>query len=108
MVSVESILESLESLKGKRVILRESISRNRSAGHDRHFATVTEFLLQISDIEPWFSGGQIRLIDSSGNGYGISIESTIRLHREANGTIVIDEQFEQETERRTTISIVNC
>jgi hypothetical protein len=97
------LVRELESLKGERLVIHESISRSRDVGkHDRHFATSTRFELVLERIGAYFSGTQLCLEGEGDSQYGIALDSVVSVRREGEVLVVV-EWFESETERRTTI-----
>lgn len=100
----EELLLRLESFVGKRLMISESISRNRGAGHDRHFAAVTRFEMRLESVGTAISGAQLLLLGVGGLQYGASAESIVSVSL-GEEVIEIIEWFELKTERKTTISI---
>ncbi len=96
------LLTALEALVGKHVIIRESISRDRASGHDRHWATTSQLELIVTRVGITISGAQI-LIDGDGTFYAIAADVISSLSFEPE--LVIVEHFEKRTERRTTLQL---
>ena len=104
---VDKLLNWLESTRGKRISIHESLSRARQLGHDRHFTTDSAFTLTVSNFSGINSESQINLEGDDTTYYGISADTISDFKIEDNNKkIVINEHFEQETERRTTIRIL--
>jgi len=101
-VDVDRLLEALNALVGKSVIVEESISRNRELGHDRHCATYSQFRFQVRRITTSFSGMQV-VLEGDESRYAIAAQSIARVTFEPQ--LVIDERFDPSIERRTTLRI---
>ena len=99
----EWLVRELESLKGERLLISESLSRSRDVGkHDRHFASSTRFELVLESVGTYLSGWQLCLEGKGGSQYGIALDSVVSARREGE-VIEVVEWFESETERKTTI-----
>lgn len=56
---INELMELSYSLEGKEVRVSESLSCRRQAGHDRHFATQTNFSLLVKYVGGTISGTRI-------------------------------------------------
>ena len=94
------LLEALEDLVGKTVVIEESISRERDRGHDRHWSTSSHFEFVVRRFSGTISGAQLSL-EGDGAQYAMAAHSIAEASFAPH--LVICERFEQHTERRTTI-----
>jgi len=100
---IEPLLESLEGLVGKRVAIEESISRDRERGHDRHWSTLSRLELVVARVSGTVSGAQL-ILEGEGMWYAMAADA---ITSAAFGPVLtVVEQFEQRTERRTTIRAI--
>lgn len=100
---LEAFVQEVIAFKGQTIKIDESISRSRNIGnHDRHFSTHTFFTMTTEDIYIAFSGAQL-IIQGNNCRYGISLDSVVGYSKTVEHLEII-EQFEQKTERLTTIS----
>ncbi|HLA42088.1 MAG TPA: hypothetical protein VJZ27_01560 [Aggregatilineales bacterium] len=104
---VDKLLNWLESTRGKRISIHESLSRARQLGHDRHFTTDSAFTLTVSNFSGINSESQINLEQDQDFSYAIAADviSDFKIE-DSSKKLIINEHFEQETERRTTIRIL--
>jgi hypothetical protein len=101
----EELVRRLESFVGKRLLISESITRDREIGHERHFATMTHFEMELESVFTALSGAQLMLNGKGRHKLGVSAESIVRTSL-GGGVVEIIEWFESETERKTTISVL--
>jgi len=100
---VEGLVSALQSLIGKQTWIAESISRNREIGHDRHFATISYFVMIPKSVSWSISGANFHIDGNEGFSYSLSSERIVRFSSDEAGRITIIEQFESKTERKTTL-----
>ncbi len=103
---IEDLSNRLHSLIGKRVWITESLSRNRHAGHDRHFATLSRFMMTIEHASWTISGSNFYLDGAGGFSYSISSEHIVYFDIDDKGHLIIVEQFESKTERKTELQAI--
>ncbi|HEY1013062.1 MAG TPA: hypothetical protein VGE07_10195 [Herpetosiphonaceae bacterium] len=102
--SVEALLAHLHALVGQTVTIRASLSRRRTTGgHNRHCATIAQFSLPVESVGCTISGAQLFLLGAEGAWYGMAWLAVVAWSLAADGSLIITEQFEAETERRTEI-----
>lgn len=98
------IFDSLQSLENQQVQITQSLSRNRNfGGHDRHFAATLQFSFTVKHVGWTMSGGHLYL-NGDDSWLGILLEN-VRAFEKTQDGFVITEHFEDETERKTTISV---
>ncbi len=102
IVEIGRLLDSLESLVGKKIAIEESLSRDRESGHDRHWSTFSRFEFVVRRFSGTISGGQL-ILEGDGIWYAMAADSIAYASVEPN--IIVGERFEQRTERRTTIDV---
>lgn len=101
-----NLLETLMTFEDKKLVINESITRNRNVcKHAQHFATKTQFIMTLKEIYDTTSGANL-ILRGIENYYGIALELIVNFHLNETGVLEIVEHFEQQTERRTTISII--
>lgn len=106
---LQELLELAPSLIGRRVSIRESISRSRDVGgHDRHFATSSQLTLQVRTTDTALSGAQLQFDDGAQTWYGVALAAVVEVQYEEGQQLRIVEQFETRTERLTVITILEC
>lgn len=101
----EELLRRLESFVGERLLISESISRNREIGHDRHFAVRTQFEMRLEHVGTAFSGVQLMLDGGGDFWHGISAESIVSTSLGPD-RVEITEWYESRTERKTTLRVL--
>ncbi len=102
---VEDLYNRLQSLVGKPVWIAESISRNCQAGHDRHFATSSIFMLTLKSVSWSMSGANFYLDGTEGFSYSLSSERIVQFSTDEKERLTIVEQFEAKTERETKLCV---
>ena len=100
---IEDLHNRLQSLVGKQVWIAESISRNREAGHDRHFATSSSFMLTLKSVGWSMSGANFYLDGTEGFSYSLSSGHIVQFGTDEMERLTIVEQFETKTERQTKL-----
>lgn len=100
---VEGLYEIFKAFVGKRLWINESISRNRAAGHDRHFATSSRFMMTLKSVSWSISGANFYLDGTEGFTYSLSSERIVRFSTNETGHTTIIEQFESKTEHETIL-----
>ena len=103
----EDLENHLQSFVRKQVWIAESISRNRHAGHDRHFATSSKFMLTLESVHVSISGANIYLDGTEGFCYSLSAEQIVEFSIDEVARLTIVEQFESKTERQTRLWAVS-
>lgn len=104
---IEELIEHFEALVGKEILIYESISRSREVGkHDRHFATHSQFKMQLKDVGVSFSGLNLMLEGEDVFFYGIACEKIVNVRRASENDVEIVEWFEEQTERLSTICVI--
>ena len=104
---VQERLDIAPALAGKRVTIRESLSRSRDVGgHDRHFATSSHLQFTVQRINTLLSGTHRQFDDGVEQWYGVALEVVVAVHYVDGQRLEIREQFETKTERLTVISII--
>lgn len=104
---VEALMLRLEDARGQVIAVDESISRMRRErfGHDRHFASSSRFSMTLKHVGFAVSGSSLTLEGTCGDRdcwYQIALEAVVSLEVTDHVAVVV-EQFEQHTERRSTI-----
>jgi hypothetical protein len=99
----EDLFNQMNSHVGKQIRITESLSRNRQVGHDRHFATISQFEMTLEDVRWSFSGANFYLYGTEGFLYSLSSYNIVQFNTDEKGVFTIIEQFESKTERKTTI-----
>ena len=103
---LEELVEAAHKFRGRQVEIVESVSRNRGdLGHDRHIATRSRLTFKVGDVLTFFSGLQL-FFGGANASYGISLESVARFSTCSADALEITEHFEQKTERRTSITVL--
>lgn len=98
-------VETLQSLEGRRIQVQQSLSRSREVGgHDRHFAATLQFSFTVKHVGWTMSGGHLYL-NGDDSWLGILLEN-VRAFEQTPEGFVVTEHFEDETERQTTISVL--
>ena len=111
----EDILASmreLESWKGQTLLIEESLSRARKGRtpHDRHFATLSSFPLELKHVGWAISGSSLTFDGHSGNHpslYQQTTDNLVSVEIVNSMEIVFIEQFENDVERRSRIRRLN-
>lgn len=101
----EGLLRRLETFVGKRLAISESISRDREIGHERHFATMTQFEMRLESAGTALSGAQLMLLGEGNLTYGVSAESIVSTSSQGESVEIV-EWFESKTERKTTLRVL--
>jgi len=92
---------------GYRVPITESISRSRNIGnHDHHFATQSQFEMNIQRVDTFLSGSQLQFYDKQHTWYSIALEALVQFDYQLHTRLELVEQFEAETERRTLLTVI--
>jgi hypothetical protein len=102
----EDLVNKLQSLVGMQVWITESLSRNRQIGHDRHFATRSTFMLTLDHVSWTLSGSSLHLDGTEGFLYCLSVEHIVQFRTDELERLIIVEQFERKTERKTEIRVI--
>lgn len=101
---LEHLLNLSSFYGGKTIIVVESISRNRDAGHDRHFATYSSFSFDVDWVTGSMSGFNLQFVGNESS-YAVALEYVTSFDfDEKEFVLKITEHFEERTERVTTIS----
>jgi hypothetical protein len=106
--NLESLVERLRSWQGELIEVTESLSRLRSAGHDRHFATSSRFHMRLKSVGITFSGGALDLggeVEGQTVWYQATVERLQELSVQEREVLFV-EQFEQHTERRSVFKLL--
>lgn len=105
--AVEDVVGGLQAWKGKRVSMAESLSRVKTAGHDRHSATRSGFSMVVENVSVTFSGQTLRVSGAAkGDQYEVAFDSVISVT--VNGReIALVEQLGSEVERVSVITLVS-
>jgi hypothetical protein len=101
---LEQLIDRLQGLIGQAVAIEESISRDRDRGHDRHWSTQSCLELVVRHVRGTTSGAQVILEGDATTWYAMSADAIAAVSYEPH--LVVAERFEQRTERRTTIRVV--
>lgn len=101
----EELLRRLESFVGQRLLISESVSRNRESGHDRHFAVRAQFEMRLDHVGTAVSGAQLMLDGEGGFCCGISAGSIVSTSLSPD-RVEITEWYEAKTERKTTLRVL--
>jgi hypothetical protein len=89
-------------------VISESISRSRIiGGHDRHFATQSQFAMRVKRVDTLFSGSQLQFGDGECTWYGIALDCVVRIDDHDPQRLEIAGHFETKMERQTIIRITS-
>lgn len=104
--AIAKLLEIAPTFVNHHIMISESISRSRLiGGHDRHFATQSQFAMMVKDIHTFSSGSQLQFADGDHTWYGIALDCVVSLEHQHPRRLEIIEHFESQTERRTIIRL---
>jgi len=104
--AIAKLLEITPTFVNQHIVINESISRRRTlGGHDRHFATQSQFAMVVKHIHTLISGTQLQFDNGEGAWYGIALECVVSINDHDPKRLEIIEYFETETERKTIIHI---
>ncbi len=104
---IKVLMSRLEGARSRIVVIDESISRRREEewGHDRHFATSSRCSLKLSHVG-WAISGSCLTLHGSCEGqdcwYQMVTDCIVYVELSDDAAVVV-EQFEQHTERQSTI-----
>jgi hypothetical protein len=105
--TVDDTIARLQTWVGREVVIEASLSRVPSAGHDRHFATSTQFAMRLEFVGARFSGSALMFEGRQGGGcvlHEVSLDATQVLEFVAPDHLAIVERFGPGLERQTTVS----
>jgi hypothetical protein len=105
--TIDDTIARLQEWVGRTVVIEASLSRVPSAGHDRHFATKTQFAMQLEFVGASFSGSALRFEGRQGGDrilHEVSLLSAKVLEFVALDHLAIVERFGPELERQTTVT----
>jgi hypothetical protein len=106
--AIIKLLEITPTLVNHAVEINESISRRRNiSGHDRHFATQSQFALTVKSVDTLISGTQLQFGDGAHTWYGIALDCVVHIDDHDPQRLEIVEHFETEMERRTIIRLTS-
>ena len=106
--AIAKLLEITPRFVNHHVVINESISRSRIiGGHDRHFATQSQFAMMVKSVDTLISGSQLQFGDGECIWYGIALECVVRIDDHDPQRLEIVEHFETKMERQTTIRITS-
>jgi hypothetical protein len=106
--AIAKLLEITPTFVNYHVVINETISRSRTlGGHDRHFATHSQFAMVVKHIHTLVSGTQLQFDNGERTWYGIALDCVVRIDDHDPERLEIVEQFEAETERKTLIYITH-
>ena len=106
--AIAKLLEITPTFVNHHVVINESISRSRIiGGHDRHFATQSQFAMVVKGVHTLISGSQLQFDDGQHSWYGIALEWVVRIDNHDPQRLEIVEHFETKMERRTIIHITS-
>lgn len=104
---ITKLCDHLNTLAGKTVKIHESISYHKSHPQ-QNFATTSSFIMDLRYVDIVLSGSQLQLESNHPDvRYGIDLNVVATYDIVDTHTISIIEQFEQETERLTQITIID-
>jgi hypothetical protein len=104
---LEALAAALGAWCGADVLIAESISRSRDLGHDRHFATRSVLAMRLMHVGTTISGTALTLDGDAGGRsvwYQVALDAVTAVAVESHA-IVLVEQFEERTERRTEVTL---
>jgi hypothetical protein len=102
------LLDRAPSLVNRRIQIREYVSRSRNLGRiDRHFATNTQFSMNVAVVRTPLSGSHLMFDDDDETWYDINLDSIVNFLEHSPYHWEISEYFEQETERRSIIQVID-
>jgi hypothetical protein len=107
VATVGDTLERLQGWVGRVVIVESSLSRVPSAGHDRHFATSTQFAMRLEFVGARFSGAALMFEGRQGGEWAIhevSLDAAQVLEFVAPDTLAVVERFGPWLERQSTVT----
>lgn len=102
---VRDFFDVIEIFRSQTITVHESLTCAKEYGHNRHFTTETYFSFLVERIDVAISGAQL-IFSGQQCRYGIGMDNVVSFEK-SESEFEIVEQFEQETERRTTIRVVN-
>jgi hypothetical protein len=106
--AIIKLLEITPTFVNHPVVINESITRSRNiGGHDRHFATQSQFAMMVKSVDTLISGSQLQLADGDHTWYGIALECVVHIDDHDPQQLEIVEHFETEIERRTIIRLTS-
>jgi len=104
--AITNLQEIAPTFVDHHVVINESISRSRTlGGHDRHFATQSQFAMVVKHIHTFISGTQLQFDNGERTWYGIALDCVVSIDATDPKRLEIVEHFETETERKTVIRI---
>ncbi len=100
---IHELCEAVRLFEEKTITVYESLTCDRREGHNRHFTTYTSFSFHVGRVGIAISGAQL-IFSGAQCCYGIGVDNVVSFEKIENGLEIV-EQFEQKTERLTTIKI---
>lgn len=105
---IDDTIARLQQWVGRMVVIETSLSRLPSAGHDRHFATSTQFAMLLEFVGARLSGSALMFEGKLGGEWllhEVSLDNTQVLEFVTLDHLAIVERFGPELERQTTVSV---
>jgi hypothetical protein len=96
--------ELLEPLEGKTIEIEEWLTRDRDRGYDRHFSIFNKFKFTVEKTMWQMSGGNYYLYGKEPIQYGFFTGELSSVTVEKKELVII-EQYEEKTERKTVLKI---
>ena len=106
--TIDDTIARLQQWVGRVVAVEASLSRLPSAGHDRHFATSTQFAMRLEFVGARLSGSALLFEGKLGGEWllhEVSLDHTQVLEFVSPDHLAIVERFGPELERLTTVSV---
>ncbi len=99
-----SFFEGCESLKGKRIYVKEYISTNK-CNFDRHFSTYSEMEFELRDFGVRISGGRAMFIGEN-QSYEIGSDLLIKFENQGDNKYELVEQYSESVFRKTILKFL--
>lgn len=105
--AIDDTIALLQGWLGRVVVVEVSLTRLASMGHDRHFATSTQFAMRLEFVGARISGTALMFEGRQGGDWvlhEVSLDAAHAVEFINPDTLAILERFGPKVERQTTIS----
>ena len=106
--AVADSITRLQAWVGRDVTIEASLSRVPSAGHDRHFATRTQFAMRLEFVGARFSGAALMFLGRQGGEeaqHEVFLEAAQVLEFVTAEQFAVVERFGPDLERRSAVTV---